>query len=112
MSGTTRTMVNDPSDIVLPGLGGVTIGGLIAWLLKGLGGRSLAALDETLKSLRSAVEELHKEVRHLRETDIMQAKDIGALQQEVKSLKERVDGMGNYWRQEFREAMRKKAGPR
>ncbi len=84
------------------GGGGLTVGALVVSLFKTLGGRNLAALDETLKSLRVAVEELHKEVRHLRETDIAQAKDIGALQQELKSLKERVDGMGNHWREEFR----------
>lgn len=94
----------DPTDMVLVGGGGLTLGGLMVGAFKLLGGRNLAALDETLKSLRNAVEELHKEVRHLRETDIAQAKDIGALQQELKSLKERVDGMGNHWREEFRRA--------
>jgi len=92
----------DPSDMILPGLGGLTLGGAIVGAIRWLGGRNLDALDETLKSLRVAVEELHKEVRHLRETDIAQAKDIGALQQEMKGLKERVDGMGNHWRDEFR----------
>ena len=96
----------EPSDILLPGLGGLTIGGLVVGALKFFGGRNLTALDETLRSLRNAVEELHKEVRHLRETDIAQAKDIGALQQEVKSLKERVDGMGTHWREEFRRIRR------
>jgi len=92
----------DPTDLVLVGGGGATLGGIIVAAVRWLGGRSMAALDETLKSLRTAVEELHKEVRHLRETDIAQAKDIGALQQEMKGLKERVDGMGTHWREEFR----------
>lgn len=98
--------MNDPSDFLLPGLGGLTLGGVVAGAIRALGGRNIAALDETLKSLRNAVEELHKEVRHLRETDIAQAKDIGALQQEMRSLKERVDGMGNHWREEFRRVTR------
>lgn len=96
----------DPTDMVLVGGGGLTVGGLLMRLITGLGTRNLAALDETLKSLRTAVEELHKEVRHLRETDIAQAKDIGALQQEMRGLKERVDGMGNHWREEFRRVTR------
>lgn len=102
----------DPSDLMLVGGGGLTLGGLIVGALRMLGARNLAALDETLKSLRSAVEELHQEVRHLRETDIAQAKDIGALQQEMRSLKERVEGMSTYWRQEFREALSRKKGTR
>lgn len=95
-------MMTDPSDMVLVGGGGLTLGGLIVGLFKMLGARNLAALDETLKSLRTAVEELHKEVRHLRETDLAQGIHIGALQQEVKDMKERIDGMGNHWREEFR----------
>lgn len=94
----------DPSDMLLPGLGGLTLGGVVVKLITGLGQRHLATLDETLKSLRVAVEELHKEVRHLRETDLAQGIHIGALQQEVKDLKERINGQSTFWREEFRRA--------
>lgn len=96
--------MGDPSDLVLIGGGGMTLGGLLVRALTGLGKRNLEALDGTLKELRTAVDDLRNEVRHLRETDIAQAKDIGALQQEVRGIKERVDGMGSYWREEFRRA--------
>lgn len=93
----------DPTDMVLVGGGGLTVGGLIVGAFRWLGARNISALDETLKALRSAVEELHKEVRHLRETDLTQGIHIGALQQEVKGLKERIDGQGQYWHKQFDE---------
>ena len=103
--------MTDPTDMMLMGGGGAGIGALLVGLVKGLGARNLSSLDETLKSLRGAVEELHKEVRHLRETDLAQGIHIGALQQEVKGLKERVDGQGEYWHKQF-EALRNKRQPK
>lgn len=99
----------DPTDFVLIGGGGLTVGGLLVKLLTGLGSRSINALDETIKGLRNAVEELRNEVRHLRETDIAQAKDIGAVQQELKDLRERINGIGDYWRAKL-EAASKRGG--
>jgi len=105
---TPRLRVADPSDMVLVGGGGITLGGLLVGAIRLLGSRNINALDDTLKSLRDAVKELHEEVRHLRETDLMQGKDIGALQQELKDLKERVDGQGEAWRKQF-DAMARRA---
>lgn len=93
----------DPTDLVLVGGGGVTVGGLIVGLIRGLGKRSIDALDETIKALNKSVGELHNEIRHLRETDLTQGIHIGGLQQEVKDLKERVNGQGEHWQKRFLE---------
>jgi septal ring factor EnvC (AmiA/AmiB activator) len=95
--------MSDPTDLVLVGGGGLTVGGLIVGLLKWLGSRNISALDKTLSELASAVTELRKEVRELREANIAQAKDIGSLQKDNELLRERLDGLAGHWRQQFDE---------
>lgn len=91
----------DLSEVVGIGAGSTVIGGLVVKLLSASASRNLLQLDETLKKLASSIEELGRDIRTLRETDIAQAKDIGALQSETRSLTARVDGQGNYWRGQF-----------
>jgi hypothetical protein len=88
--------MSDPTDLVLVGGGGLTVGGLIVGLLKWLGSRNISALDKTLSELASAVTEL-------REANIAQAKDIGSLQKDNELLRERLDGLAGHWRQQFDE---------
>ncbi len=91
----------DPTDLALGGGGVITLGGAAYALIKMLGGRQISNLDETLKSLAIAVDELRKTAQNLRETDIAQAKDIGALQEGQKMLTARIDGMGDHWRKQM-----------
>lgn len=79
-------------------LGGLGVGGIVIGLVKSLGQRSIDALDKTIAKLDASISELGKVTQNLRETDIIQAQQIGRLDGEVKSLKERVDGQGSYYR--------------
>lgn len=100
----------DPGDVLIGagGTGGVAIIGVIAWKLFGVSAsRNLETLDDTLKTLAGSIAELGRDIRNLRETDVRQAEQIGALQQGQKSLTERVDGQGNFWREEFAKAKRR-----
>lgn len=96
----------DPTDMVLVGGGGATVGGIIVGLVRLLGARSINALDKTLERLAATIEELGRDIRVLRETDIAQAKDIGSLQQAFQGLEKRVDGQGAYYREQFEEHRR------
>lgn len=93
----------DPTDLLIGGGGGVVVGGLIMSALKFSASRNLHTLDETLKALKGSIDELARDIRTLRETDIAQAKDIGALQQGLNSLEKRVDGQGVYYREQLEE---------
>lgn len=91
----------DVSEVVGVGLGSSILGGVVMKLLGVSASRNLHQLDETLKKLADSIADLGKDIRTLRETDIAQAKDIGSLQAETRSLVARVDGQGNYWRGQF-----------
>jgi gas vesicle protein len=93
----------DPTDLLIGAGSGTVLGGLMVSALKFSAGRNLHTLDETLKALKSSIDELARDIRTLRETDIAQAKDIGALQEGQKALQGRVDGQGNFWREQFEE---------
>lgn len=95
--------MSDPTELAGVGVGGATAGGLLIWLLKASGSRNIGALDDTLKTLRSAVDSLSKEVRDLRETNIGLAKDIGALKErdthqerEMVRLRRRIHSFGEF----------------
>lgn len=102
----------DPFDMLIgAGIGGPVIGGLV-WAVKALGHRSVSALDKALEHLEKSIREqggetkqligeLTREMRALRDTDIRQAEQIGALQQSVKSLGDRIDGQGNHYRAQY-----------
>lgn len=91
----------DVSEVVGVGLGSSVVGGIVMKLLSLSASRNLHQLDDTLKQLAASITELGRDIRTLRETDIAQAKDIGALQADVRALTARVDGQGNYWRGQF-----------
>lgn len=91
----------DPNDLVGVGLAGMGAGGLVVGLLKFLGSRQVVQLDETLKSLTSAVRDLNQEVRELREAHVAMAKDIGALQRDLDLIRQRIDGLAKYWGEKF-----------
>ena len=93
----------DPTDLVIVGTGGLTVGGLTVGLLKWLGSRNISTLDTTLSNLASAVAGLSKEVQALREANVGIVKDIGALQEGFRLLQQRVDGQAQFWREQFEE---------
>ncbi len=77
-------------------------GGLVRWLL----GRQVEQFDGALKSLATtndtlakAVDELKKEIGHLRETNVGFSEKLGALASKVEGLEGRVNGMGQSWQQ-------------
>jgi ABC-type transporter Mla subunit MlaD len=96
----------DPTELLASTVGGLTVGGLLVKLIEGFGKRSIVALDETLKSLKGSIDELGRDIRALRETDIAQAKDIGALQESVRLVQQRVDGQGAHYRDMLEEHKR------
>lgn len=50
------------------------------------------AIRELRTEMREQLTDLGREIRHLRETDISQAAQIGALQEGIKGLEKRIDG--------------------
>lgn len=88
-------------DLLAYSIGGAGVGGLLISLVKSLGARQITTLDKTISELGESIKGLAHDIRNLRETDIAQAKDIGALQQSVKDLTTRVDGQGTYYRREL-----------
>lgn len=55
----------------------------------------------TQQLVKDSFKELSVEIRHLRDTDIGQAKDIGYLQSTVAALEKRINGQGAHYQQEF-----------
>lgn len=80
--------------------GGISTGVLMK-ALGFLGQRTVNALDKSLEELKAAIRDLTTEVRALRDTDIKQAEQIGALQEGQKSLQARVDGQATFWREQI-----------
>lgn len=70
-------------------------------LLKTLSTRQVTQLDTTIKSLTDAVRDLYKEIHELRMAHVAMSKDIGALQEGQKSIKDRIDGQANAYRERF-----------
>lgn len=93
--------MSDPMDLIGVGLGGTGVGALVVGALKFLGSRQVSQLDETLKSLTSAVRDLNAEVRELREAHVAMSKDIGALQKDNELIRQRIDGLAKYWGEKF-----------
>jgi chromosome segregation ATPase len=85
--------MSDPTELAGVGVGGLTIGGILVGLLKVAGSRNITALDDTLKSLRTSVEVLAKDVRDLREANIGLAKDIGSLTRRVEEQDKEIAGL-------------------
>ena len=93
--------MSDPTDLIGVGVGGTAVGGLVVGLLKALGSRQVAQLDDTLKTLRDAVRDLDGQIRDLREQHVGIAKDIGALQQGHTGLAERINGQTQFYREQY-----------
>lgn len=102
----------EPTDLLLGSGIGATVVGVLAAAVRWLGGRNINALDKTLEHLDKSIREqgaemkqligeLTREMRALRDTDIRQAEQIGALQQSQKSLADRIDGQGAHYRQQY-----------
>lgn len=98
-------------------LGGGGLGAIVMKLLGASAARNVHHLDESIEGLTKAIDELRRgfasaleslrqEIARLRETDIAQAKDIGALQQAYANLEKRIDGQGTYYREQFEEHRR------
>ncbi len=93
--------MNDPTELVLVGGTSLTVGGFMMGLLKWSSGRNIAQLDATIKELHTAVQELTKSVQEQREKDIGHEKDVLELKTNCKIIMERVNGLSDYWRNEF-----------
>lgn len=96
----------DPTDALVGAAATAGVGSLIMNVLRGSAARNLNALDDTLKALKTSVDELAHDIRALRETDIAQAKDIGALQKGLQDLEKRVDGQSGHYREQLEEHRR------
>ncbi len=86
--------------------GGGVGGAALMKVLGFLGNRTVSTLDKSLEELKAAIRDLTLEVRALRDTDIKQAEQIGALQEGQKALTARIDGQGAFWREQI-EAVRR-----
>lgn len=80
--------------------------GVLMKLLGFFGQRNVSQLDKALEELKAAIRDLTTEVRSLRDTDIKQAEQIGALQEGQKALTARIDGQASFWREQI-ESLRK-----
>jgi chromosome segregation ATPase len=61
----------------------------------------LDAIKELRGEMREQISELSREIRHLRETDIRQATEIGNLQSGLAALEKRVNGQAVAHREEL-----------
>ncbi len=95
--------MSDPTDLVLPVLGGGGVGALVVGLLKWSGSRNIEALDGTIKKLGDTISDLTAEVQKLREAHIGLAKDVGALQEGMRGINERIQGQAKFWHEQFDE---------
>lgn len=88
---------------------------------KNLSKRNEVHLDKTLEHLAKSIDELRKEfkdqllelgreIRHLRETDVRQAEQIGSLRSGLESLEKRVNGQSDAWRAEMERLAPRKVG--